>query len=62
MSLPVKGGEARGGVGTWRIGSGGAFETIGSVMIGMDGMRGGRESCGSGAASGTGDPRARTAA
>jgi hypothetical protein len=39
-NLPVKGGEASGGVGTWRIGSGGAFEAIGSVMMGMDGMRG----------------------
>ena len=61
-NLPVKGGEASGGVGTWRIGSGGAFEAIGSVMMGMDGMRGGRESCGSGSGSGTGDPKAMTAA
>lgn len=40
----MKGGDAKGGVGTCKIGKGGAFETIGSVMIGMDGMSGGRDS------------------
>ena len=41
--LPVKGGLSRGGVGTCKIGKGGALVERGSVTPGMDGMRGGRE-------------------
>lgn len=43
-SLPTKGGLASGGVGTCRIGSGGALLVIGGVTPGIKGMRGGSES------------------
>lgn len=42
------------------MGNGGAFEASGSVTPGIEGMRGGKEICGLG--SGTGEPKARTAA
>lgn len=48
MLLPSHGGDSRGGVGICRIGSGGALELRGSVTPGMEGMRGGRDSCGLG--------------
>ena len=41
--LGVKGGLSSGGVGTCRIGRGGAFVVRGSVTPGMDGMSGGSE-------------------
>ena len=43
MLLAWKGGLSSGGVGTCRIGSGGAFDVRGSVTPGMDGMSGGRD-------------------
>lgn len=43
MSLGVKGGLSRGGVGTCKIGKGGAFVVRASVTPGMVGMRGGKE-------------------
>jgi hypothetical protein len=39
---PTKGGLANGGVGTCKIGSGGAFEAKGTVTPGITGIRGGR--------------------
>jgi hypothetical protein len=38
----VKGGLSSGGVGSWRMGRGGALEAKGSVTPGIDGIRGGR--------------------
>jgi hypothetical protein len=43
MLLAVNGGLATGGVGTCRIGNGGALLAMGSVMPGMVGIKGGRE-------------------
>lgn len=40
------------------MGSGGALLAKGSVTPGMEGIKGGKEICGSGSASGTGDARA----
>ena len=42
MFEAVKGGLSIGGVGTWSIGSGGAFDARGSVTPGIDGISGGR--------------------
>jgi hypothetical protein len=44
MLLPVKGVDGKGGVGTCKIGRGGAFETMGSVIPGIVGISGGRDS------------------
>lgn len=43
MLLAVNGGLARGGVGSCRIGNGGALLARGSVTPGMDGIKGGRD-------------------
>lgn len=43
MLLPSHGGDGRGGVGSCRIGRGGAFSETGSVTPGMAGIRGGKE-------------------
>ena len=43
MSLGVKGGLSSGGVGTCKIGKGGAMVVKGSVTPGIVGMRGGKE-------------------
>jgi hypothetical protein len=43
ISLGVKGGLSSGGVGTCKIGNGGALVVKGSVTPGMLGMRGGKE-------------------
>ena len=43
MLLAVKGGLSSGGVGTCRMGSGGALDVKGSVTPGIDGIKGGRE-------------------
>jgi hypothetical protein len=43
ISLGVKGGLSSGGVGTCKIGKGGALVVKGSVTPGMDGIRGGKE-------------------
>ena len=43
MLLLLKGGLSSGGVGTCKIGKGGAFVVSGSVTPGMEGIRGGRE-------------------
>lgn len=43
MSLGVKGGLSRGGVGTCRMGRGGALVVRGSVTPGMEGIKGGSE-------------------
>ena len=41
--LAVKGGVSSGGVGTCKMGSGGALDVKGSVTPGIDGIKGGRD-------------------
>jgi hypothetical protein len=48
MLLAVNGGDAKGGVGTCKIGKGGALLARGSVTPGIEGISGGRDNCGSG--------------
>jgi hypothetical protein len=43
ISLGVKGGLSSGGVGTCKIGNGGALVVRGSVTPGIDGIRGGKD-------------------